>query len=122
MQSFIPGQANIITVDLINRSTGEPITAGTVIFYLKSLAGSQTGKWFRGSDNTWQAAEAGVGAASHESRGHWTCEIPASAWIANTRYEVYAVENTDIQIYFREDVVELHPTVNITIESAVVRG
>jgi hypothetical protein len=104
MQFFVAAQANTVTADLVDRATGDPITSGTVSFYLMALTGSNAGKWFRTSDDSWQVAEAIAGTGAHTADGHWTCSIDLAAWTASVRYIVYAKESGDLHIPYCEPV------------------
>ena len=70
---------------LANRTTGGPITGGTVNHYLKALTGANAGKWWRASDNTWQAGET-ANPMVHQSDGHWVLDIAASPWTDGVHY------------------------------------
>lgn len=105
MQVVIPGQANTLKADLDNRSTGAPITAGTVTFYLRALSGANAGKWFRASDATWQVALSSAGAGVHVDDGLWTCTIAAAAWSYGVLYVVKAKESGDLHVPYSEQVV-----------------
>ena len=50
---------------LVARADGSPITSGTVNYYLKAKSGANAGKWWRDSDQTWQAGET-ANAMTHE--------------------------------------------------------
>ena len=89
----IPGQANTRTADLVAKADGTAITSGTVNFYLRQTAGTNAGRWWRGSDSTWQSAEAVAGAMTHLARGHWTVSVAAGAWEEGAEYLEYAAES-----------------------------
>ena len=94
----IPGQANICEADLVARADGSPIIAGTVNFYIIANTGANAGSWFRGSDNSWQAAEAIAGAMSHKSDGHWQVSIATNCWTDGVEYTEYAKESTNLHV------------------------
>ena len=94
----IPAQANIRAHDLVKRADGDPITSGTVNLYVVALTGVNAGKWFRGSDQTWQAAEAIAVAGAHKGDGHWTGSVHADCWIAEVEYLEYARESGDLHV------------------------
>jgi hypothetical protein len=119
VQSFIAGQANRVRYDLTNRSTGAPITAGTVNAYLQAMSGSNSGKWFRGSDSSWQATAAIAAVAAHDDDGHWYATIATAAWTDGVRYSTYAKETGDLHISVSEEVAEIDNPANITIEPEV---
>ena len=82
MQLVKASQANTVSLPMAAKATGGPITSGAVNFYLIDRA---TGKWFRGSDGTWQVAESIAGAATHLADGHWDLDLPSAAWTAGRR-------------------------------------
>lgn len=122
MQSFVAAQANTVYVDMLQKTDGEPITTGTVNFYLIALTGANAGKWFRTSDDSWQVTEVIAGVGTHQAVGHWSCSIDTAAWIAGVRYELYGRETGDLQIDYSEEVSErsLTETSNITVETTVI--
>ena len=101
MQEVLPNQVNEVSLPLVAKASGDPITAGTIYFYLVNL---NTGKWFRGSDNSWQVAQALAGVGTHRADGHWYVVLTAAAWIVNTRYKLYAKESGDLHIPVGEEV------------------
>ena len=106
MQSYTVSIANTVAADMVAKADGTPITTGTVTFYLIAKTGANAGKWFQTSDDSWQVAEAAAGAGSHTSDGHWTCSIDAAAWLADTRYSLYAKESGDLHIPYSEEVCD----------------
>jgi len=94
----IPAQANIRTAALIAVENGAPITTGTVNLYVRASTGTNAGKWFQGSDDTWQASEAIAGAMTHVADGHWEASIAAAAWIDGVEYLEYAKESGDLHV------------------------
>lgn len=98
MQSFSAAVANTVSADLVARADGTPILAGTVTFYLIALTGTNAGKWFKTSDDSWSAVEAEAGAGAHVADGHWTCSIDAAAWAVGVRYMLYAKESGNLHI------------------------
>ena len=104
MQEVYSGQANKVTLPLAARASANPITAGTVNFYLVSDSGANAGKWFQGSNSSWQAAEAIAGAATHKADGHWQLSIASTAWTPGISYLLYAKEDGDLHIPI-DDVV-----------------
>ncbi len=94
----IPAQANVRTQDLVLKSTGGPIVAGTVNYYLIALTGANAGKWFKNSDNSWNAAETVCGTMTFKADGHWSISVNATAWVQNVEYVEYARENGDLHI------------------------
>jgi len=100
----IPGQANIRTADLAARSDGAPITAGTVNLYLYALTGTNAGKWWRNSDDSWQGSEVIAVEASPVGDGHWKGSIHTGAWTADVEYLQYAKESGDLHVPISEQV------------------
>lgn len=105
MLTALIGQANILELPIVARASGNPITAGTVNFYLVDKDGPNAGKWYRDSDQTWQAAEAIAGAATHRADGHWYLSFPSAVWTRNVRYRLYAKEGGNLHISVGEDVL-----------------
>lgn len=105
MQEALVGQINIVTLPVVAKASGDPITAGTVNFYLIDKDGSNAGKWYRGSDASWQVAEAIAGVATHRADGHWYLSLLSAVWARNVRYRLYAKESGDLHIPVGEDVL-----------------
>lgn len=102
MQIAYPGQANEVSLPVVAKATGNPITSGTVNFYLKDI---ETGKWFKGSDSSWQSSESLAGAATHESDGHWILSLVSAAWIDIHKYKLYAKESGNLHIPVSETII-----------------
>ena len=92
MKIAVTDQANVLSLPLVSRSDGSPVTSGTVNFYLVDQDGPNANKWYRGSDQTWQDTESIAGEATHRSAGHWYLSLPSAVWSAGTRYLLYAKE------------------------------
>ena len=120
MQRFKAGQANRMDLDVIAKASGNPITAGTVNFYLRAKSGSNAGKWFRGSDSSWQSSESIAGAATHVVDGHWSLSIASAAWATGVRYSLYAKESGDLHVAYAEEVIEVHAPSQVSFEATVV--
>ena len=105
MQIALTGQANILELPIVAKALGNPITSGTVNFYLVDKDGPNAGKWYRGSDQTWQASESIAGAATHRADGHWYLSFPSAVWTRNIRYRLYAKESEDLHISVGDDVL-----------------
>ena len=105
----IPAVANVRAFTLVARADGSPITTGTVNTYIVALTGDNAGKWFQGSDQTWQAAEAVALAATHKGDGHWTASIHADCWILGVRYMEYAKESGDLHVPVNRMTIALYP-------------
>ena len=117
MRTFKVGQANTITYDLTDRTSGDPLTAGTVNAYLVADEGVNAGKWFRGSDKTWQAAPAIAAECTHKDDGHWQAVIPTEAWISGVKYMSYAKETTNLHISVSAEVHEITKVLNPAFEA-----
>jgi hypothetical protein len=99
MSDPLPGVANILTATIVAIADGSRIVPPSVVnFYVIALAGTNAGKWFKGSNQTWSATEEIAAAGSHIGRGHWTAVIPAIAWVQGTVYEQYAEEAGGLSI------------------------
>lgn len=105
MQYALIGQANILSLPIVAKATGNPIIAGTVNFYLVDKEGANANKWYRGADTSWQAAEAIAGAATHRADGGWYLSFPSAVWVRNVRYRLYGKEDGDLHIPVGEDVL-----------------
>ena len=105
MLTALTGKANILDLPIVAKASGNPIISGTVNFYLVDKDGPNAGKWYRGSDQTWQAAEAIAGAATHRVDGHWYLSFPSAVWTRNVRYRLYAKEDGSLHITIGEDVL-----------------
>lgn len=101
MQTAFPNQANIVGLPIVAKATGDPITSGTINFYLVRLS---TGEWFQGSDSSWQVAEALAGTGTHRADGHWYVSLVTAAWVLNARYKLYAKESGNLHIPVGEEV------------------
>ena len=105
MQEVLTGQPNILELPLVAKASGDPITSGTVNFYLVDKDGPNAGEWYRGSDQTWQESEAIAGAATHRVDGHWYLSFPNAVWTRGVRYRLYAKEGGNLHIPVGEDVL-----------------
>ena len=105
MQTALTGQVNILELPIVAKATGNPITSGTVNFYLRAKDGANAGKWYKGSDGLWYATEQIAGAATHSADGHWYLSFPAAVWTRDVRYRLYAKENGDLHIPVGDDVL-----------------
>lgn len=84
----------------IARLDGSPITAGTVNYYLKCKSGADAGKWWRDSDQTWQASET-ANAMTHDADGHWGILLTAGTdgpFVAGVRYLEYVKESGNLHV------------------------
>ena len=123
MQSFVAGQANIVSRDLVAKATGNPITTGTVNFYLRAISGANSGKWVRGSDSSWQSSEVIAGTVTqvtgYVGDATWEISLAAAAWVSGVRYELYAKESGDLHIPYSDEVVEVHTPSEVSFEATV---
>jgi len=104
MQEVYFNQANEVALPVVTRD-GNPITSGTVNFYLKDKDGPNAGKWYRGSDTSWQVSVEIAGAASHDEDGHWKLSLPSAVWSYGTRYRLIAKESGDLHIPVGDDLI-----------------
>lgn len=89
----------IRTATVVARADGSPITTGTVNYYLKAKSGANSGKWFRNSDQTWQASET-ANAMSHDADGHWDITLALSPFLSGVKYVEYVKESADLHVPF----------------------
>lgn len=83
---------------LIGKSTGDPIINGTVNYYLKAKSGTDDGKWWRESDQTWQKIEI-ANPMSHEADGHWEIDFTTSPFTSNgVRFLEYIKESDNLHV------------------------
>lgn len=107
MQTFIAGQDNTMYYDVVGKADGEPITSGTVTFYLIAKNGDYEGYWWDATNGEWSDTLASAGAGTHVDSGNWKCEIDSDAWDADVQYLVYAKESGDLNILYREEVISI---------------
>jgi hypothetical protein len=81
----------------VKRVNGDPITTGMVDYYLKAKSGPNVGKWWRDSDQTWQATET-ANEMTHEADGHWEIDLSESPFDLGIRYLEYVKEATNLHI------------------------
>lgn len=98
--------ADYLTVDttetlrwftVVSRASGDPIEAGTVYYYLAARSGANSGKWWRDSDQTWQASPVG-NEMRHLDDGHWTIVLSAAPFASGVRYIEYVKESNNLHI------------------------
>jgi uncharacterized phiE125 gp8 family phage protein len=99
------GQANELNLKAVAKASGDAITAGTVNFYLKATTGTNAGKWYRGSDGTWQASESIAGAGTHVSDGDWKLSLASAVWTSHVAYRAYVVESGDLHVPNGDDIL-----------------
>ena len=117
MQYALTGQANILSLPVVAKASGAAITSGTVNFYLVAKDGTNTGKWYRGSDTLWQVAEAIAGVATHRSDGHWYLSLPSAVWTRNVAYTLYAKESGNLHIPVEDSVLGKIEDLDIIIKA-----
>lgn len=83
--------------DVTARSGLSPITSGTVNYYCKCLTGTNAGKWWKDSDQTWATTET-ANAMTHQADGHWTITLTASPFFKGILYLEYAKESADLHV------------------------
>jgi len=118
MQATYSGQANEVGLPIVAKASGNPITAGTINFYLRDV---DTGDWFQGSDQTWQSSESIAGAGGHVADGHWSVSLPTEAWLDGHRYRLYAKESGDLHIPVADSILCLFANL-LRISSAWLMG
>ena len=99
------GQANVLRLTMAAKSSGSPITAGTINFYLKAQTGTNAGKWYKSADGTWDSSEQTAGAATHSADGHWELSLASAVWTANVHYSLYGKESGDLHVPTDQDVL-----------------
>jgi hypothetical protein len=109
MQYIDPEVANVVNLPMVAIASGNPITTGTVNFYLVALDGNYAGKWWQDSDSSWNDTETVAKAATHRSKGHWYAELKAAAWIKGVRYLLYGYESGGLNIAVEEQVLTSDP-------------
>ena len=80
---------------VVAKASGSPITTGTVNYYLKAKSGTNVGKWWRDSDQTWQATET-ANAMTHEVDGSWEIDLSAAPFSHGVRFLEYVKESGDL--------------------------
>lgn len=100
MLKLKPATSHVRDFTVVARADGTPITSGTVNHYLVALTGANAGKWFRNSDQSWQASETVCQALTHKADGHWYAgtTIHADAWIQDVEYLEYIKESGDLHV------------------------
>jgi len=105
MQQAIPGQANTVRYDVVNKTTAEAITSGVVTAYLRCSEGVQAGKYWDAAGQVWSDAEVSAGAMQPVGGSSWSVEIAAGAWLPGCSYDFYAVESGGLNLLYTEYVV-----------------
>lgn len=106
MQEVYANQDNEMSLPLVAKASGDPITSGTVRFYLKDKDGPNEGKWYQGSDQTWQVSNTTIaGTASHDKDGHWKLSLPTAVWTYGVRYRLIGTESGSLHISVGDDLI-----------------
>lgn len=82
---------------VVARASGSPIISGTVNYYCKAKSGLNAGKWWRDSDQSWQAAET-ANPMTHEADGHWAIDLTTSPFTDGIRFLEYVKESGDLHV------------------------
>ena len=82
---------------MVAKASGDAITAGTVNYYCKALTGTNAGKWWKDSDQTWAVAET-ANAMTHQADGNWTITLTTSPFTEDVLYVEYAKESGDLHV------------------------
>jgi hypothetical protein len=104
MQHALPGQANKVRYDVVNKTTTEPIISGTVTAYLRCIDGVNAGKWWDAAGADWSDTEASAGAMAYKGGASWQVEIAAGAWLPGVSYDLYAKESGGLNLIYTEYV------------------
>jgi len=105
MRTVIPGQANPLIHAMVRGSDSQPLTVGTVYFYVLATTGTHAWQWWDGTG--WTATETPAGVGTHVSQGLWKCPVAAEAWTPGVAYEVYAVDAGHQCVVYSEQMVPL---------------
>jgi hypothetical protein len=90
MQVTQYSQANTLYGDLVVKDTDAALaSSATVTAYLVAVNGTNAGKWFKASDETWSATEASAGSGTYVGGALWSCSVATAAWFSNGTYKVY---------------------------------
>ena len=111
MIETLPCVANIVSADLLDVA-GDPITGGTVNFYLVAMTGTNAGKWYTLGESpaAWSATPVPAAIGAHLAEGHWTATIAAGAWVEGIRYLKYAREEDGDDVSVSEEALCKSPT------------
>lgn len=105
MQQAIPGQANTVRYDVVNKTTAEPIVLGVVTAYLRCVDGDNAGKWWDAVAEDWSETEASAGVMEYEGGSCWSVAIAAAAWLPGVSYDLYARESGNLNLLYTEYIV-----------------
>ncbi len=102
----------IINFDVVKRADGSPVTTGTVNYYLLCQSGTNAGKWWKDSTETWEAT-AQANEMTHVDDGHWTIELTSSPFAAGMKCLEYVKESGDLHVALSRSLVGSNqPVVN----------
>ena len=132
MPKLYAGQPQILTHNLVTAAGFSLTSAGaaTASFYVRADSGANAGKWYRGSDTSWQSARSIAGAGTFVSGSQWSIALPTLTLGVGT-YTVTAEHSTATQFaYDRTYQVEVLPggagsyayTITVTLDGSVVDG
>jgi hypothetical protein len=82
---------------LVAKADGSAITTGTVNAYVLSKDGTNSGKWYRNSDSTWQASET-ANATAFGGGAQWSISFTNSPFADGLHYEVYFKESGALHV------------------------
>jgi len=102
MQHVIAGQANTVTYDVVNKTTGSPIITGTVTGYLVALTGDEAGRWWNASGVAYADTASSAGNMTFKGNSLWTLSIVSAAWAAGVVYAFYAVESGSLNVVYND--------------------
>jgi len=105
MQQAIPGQANTVRYDVVNKTTAETIVLGVVTAYLRCVDGDNAGKWWDATAEGWSETEASAGVMEYEGGSCWSVAIAAAAWLPGVSYDLYARESGNLNLLYTEYIV-----------------
>ena len=81
----------------VKKANGDPIVTGVVNYYVKAKSGTNIGKWWRDSDQTWQVAKT-ANPMTHDDDGHWGIDLAGSPFAEGDRYLEYLQESGQLHI------------------------
>lgn len=82
---------------VVTRTTGAPVTTGTVNYYLLAKSGANAGKWWNDSTQSWAASET-ANAMSHDADGHWELVLDGDPFADGINYLEYVKTSGDTHV------------------------
>lgn len=86
---------------LVAKADGSAITSGTVNYYLKAITGTNAGKWWKQSDESWNVSET-ANAMTHQADGNWTIDFTSNTTspfsVDGAWFIEYAKESGDLHV------------------------